>query len=248
MRYSIYLLISLVVFFSSCSKSSDKKTTINTQIGLPSDLPGTSFVLGNFPLHKGNQWTYQVIHQTVTRTTTTTSTEPDVNSATDTSYVTITAIADTIANGFTFVRLSASSATSLRFLTYGDDNCYFANLPDGLHRFTDLSHTDSATVLDNTATVIDSPATRGAAWSTPDGVRQWGDFVLAVVPAGNFDCVKQSYSLALSATDNFSANQYYSAKGLIQQVQYLTTSVSVAPGTHQDKIDITIMLLNSTNF
>lgn len=243
MKHSIYLILISGFLLAACHKSGTEKPA-NTIIALPSDVPGSAFRLDSFPMPNGVQWTYRVVHQTTTQTNTTTTSSAVTVSATDTVYRVISAGPDTVVNGFRFVRLKGDGSGPLSFLTYGDDYCYYTNTPGGLHRFSDLVHTDSATVQDNMGLIMKLPTSYGSAWSTSNGVRQWwGGYVMVATPAGTYNTVKLKYSYTLGSDSYFSADQYYSGDGLIAEIQYLTTITSTGTGTHETKVDITIYSL-----
>ena len=249
MKKNLICISLILIGFASCKKTHPTPVS-PALISLPADVPGTAITLDSFPLKIGNQWVYRIITQTTKSESPLSSGTASLSLSTpDSGFLTVGVVSDTLINGFRLYGLSIPSQSA--FFTYNSiylsDSFLYANLTDGLHRITAGGNTDSNYVLDSTEALIKLPVAMNTKWSYNYVTRQWTDYVTVTTPAGKFDCVK------LSVTENMGSDlygmvQYYSSKGLIQELQWYTSWISAGPGVHDNYTYYTMLTLQSLNF
>jgi len=247
MKQNLIIVISLILIgFASCKKTHSTPVS-PALISLPADVPGTAITLDSFPLKIGNQWVYRIITQTTMSVSSGTASLSI--STPDSGFLTVGVVSDTLINGFRMYGLSVPSQSA--FFTYNSiylsDSFLYANLADGLHRITAGGNIDSNYVLDSTEALIKLPVAMNTTWSYNYGTRQWTDYVRVTTPAGSFDCIKLSVTED-RGSDQYGMVQYYSSKGLIQELQWYTSWTSANPGVHDNYTYYTMLTLQSLNF
>ena len=241
-----------LLFFLSCNKKSKQLTPVTytpyTIISLPADVIGPAIELDSFPLAVGNQWVYNTQEQAYNS-----QGEIYLNTYTDT----FTVISDTFVNGIVFHYIASSNfANTTSLLTADYDRpggaYYYTFMPNGLHQFASLANTDSVYIADSSEYVLLLPATINYSWNSrekpsflldPTMVRSWVSYVTATTPAGSFNCVKMHIS---TVSTKLEAYQYYSSKGLVQEIQQIE-GLSMGPQLGPTYIT-RIMTLTAVNF
>ena len=226
-------------------------------LGVPVDTTGAAVQIDSLPLSAGNKWTYSVSEQAY-----------NICGAIYEDAFSFTIIIDSIMvrNGMRFAHVSTTynpampgtaDYFSVIFFCSPGPSCYLINLGNGLHQLNSLASTDSGYVADSSAYLLDAI---GASWSSKEAItltsqslvmRQWAGYVKVTTPAGVFNCEK------MTVTDNsdfqtglnilsMTTSQYYSTKGLVQEVQQ-GEGTNVAPGT--GPVTVTrVITLTAVNF
>ena len=237
------LLVITIILYASCKQSSNNNNI--AALALPADVAGPVVQVDSIPLQVGHQWIYKKMNQVISQYTNQTTSKLSMP---DSGSVTISSVTDTLVNGVRFTRLSASTSGSLFLFSIGDDNGYYINLFEGTHRITNFSHTDTTYLIDSTDNIMRTPNRLNTIWYTPNGVRQWMGYVTVTTPAGTFNCVKLHYTGSFGNGEDYWADQYYSTKGLVQEIQYRTTVTSVGTGTHLAQTFASTWTLSGVNF
>jgi len=226
MKASLFIFLCCVtlISFDCCKK---KSTNQIAALSIPIDSPGVTIQIDSFPLKVGNQWIYKVVEQ---------QTVKSVLQSPDSFNFTITVVADTYLYNIRFVKIEGSSSDPYSFLSIymhhqSNGTYYYANLSRGLYQFASLDNIDTAHMLDSAQHVLLLPIdSSNASWNNnepdeyygsigPICYRQYGGFVNVTTPAGNFNTIKLHEDDVVEQAD-----QYFSSKGLIQQIQYVVTS------------------------
>jgi len=220
----IFLCCVTLISFDCCKK---KSTNQIAELSIPIDSPGVAIQIDSFPLKIGNQWTYKVVEQPTVKS---------VLQNPDSFTFTITVVADTYLYNIRFVKIEGSSTNPCSFLSVymnhqSNGTYYYANLSQGLYQFASLDNIDTAHILDSAQHVLLLPiSSSNASWKSnepdeyyggggPTCYRQYSGFVNVTTPAGNFNTIKLHEDDVAEGAD-----QYFSSKGLIQQIQYVVTS------------------------
>lgn len=217
---AILLAAGFTCLLTGCVK--DDSTSSIEKLTIPVNPVGSAIVLGDFPLQHGNRWSYS------------TKSQRD-NSAIQTEETVFTVGADTLING-------------LNYTIINDGNGYeynvFHNATDGLHDWVNGAD----------RYCLKYPITTFDQWDYNEGIgaaenRYWMGYAKVTTPAGVFDCVELVVSSSGSGQGNHSYDyQYYSAKGLVQEVSesYYHNPFSQDPNSYSHTI--TVKNLVATNF
>jgi len=212
MRNSLFItLLTAITCFVSCKKKDTSKH--DPLLTIPADVPGVAMQIDSFPLHSGYTWLYEVRRQTNRHDynqVITSQTSVSVGDPVDHDSLRLYPI--TVSNQYIIPHpfLNASSNGALTAL--------YANMPDGLRRWDtdDTTYTPASSAL-----LLSKDSSQWHSMEYNDYYqRRIAGYVSVTVPAGTFNCIKvttQRINIHEAAA-SYSCDQYFSDKGLIQQI------------------------------
>lgn len=228
-----YLLVTLLLLVLFSCKKNDNQNSVNTShnsnLTFPTDVPGDTITVNNFPLQIGNSWTYTV--------------KTDSASSYD---FTVSVVSDSIINGFHVYKIAGINSSNELFLSENLTESfpsYYVQTNNGLYYLKTLDNIDSANIANAYVILKYQPAP----WyyQESDGFnahKSFSGYAKVSTPIQTFNCIKISTSSHLSSWSN-NTEQYFSDKGLIMQTQVY--DYATHDGTFINK---KIMILKSVNF
>jgi hypothetical protein len=219
MKPLYFILIFFVAMIVSCKKSDTEQ--YDPALSIPADVPAGQFILDSFPLQVGHQWTYLVQTQR----------SRGSSNAVTSSFVTVSVAGAVDIDSVHLFKITLDQpGMPAPFLnptavSYANSStALYANMKDGLQRWL---LADTAYIPDSSVFVVPRGDT---SWVDSSGYivsqHNFNGYYQVTVPAGTFNCITftTSRTLYYSAWGDYTCKQYFSDKGLVQQVIAYTES------------------------
>lgn len=216
--YIPILAISLIVC-SSC-----RKQLSGSPDSLVKDEPGAAVQIDSVPLTVGNTWKYLV------------------QRGNNTDTETITVVADTMINGF-------NAAIVLTDYNGTHSRAYYANKDKAYYMLGYWNAANnSVVILDSPNKLVQFPVAPNTSWtSTGMGANdfnspydfKWFGFYTVTTPLGNLNCGK----LMFTSSSPILTYQYYTAKGLVKELQLTAIMPQSGSGPSDFKLSGTTTLI-----